>query len=104
MCREPVRWVTPAGDEALVHLELRMSSFFGYNSTSDVAATLDTLQYLGAQCHGIMWPAEHATLPDWPVAPPIVAGKVTFIQEHRKSGKEVNNPSGRATLWTSFVV
>lgn len=69
--------MTPNGEEALVHLELRMSTFFGYNNSGDVASELSKLRYLGSQCHGIMWPAaEMATLPDWPVAPPMVAGKV----------------------------
>ena len=70
--------MTPNGEQALVHLELRMSTFFGYNNSGDVASELAKLRYLGSQCHGIMWPAaEMATLPDWPVAPPIVAGKVS---------------------------
>ena len=73
--------MTPNGEEALVHLELRMSTFFGYNNSGDVASELAKLRYLGSQCHGIMWPAaEMATLPDWPVAPPIVAGKVGFCK------------------------
>ena len=63
-----------------MHLELRMSTFFGYGKASgeEQVQEMHALRYLGTQCHGIMWPAaDHATLADWPVAPPMIAGKVT---------------------------
>jgi len=81
-CREPVSWTTPSGEEAFVHLELRMSTFFGYNNSDATVDDLACLRYLGTQCHGIIWPAsDRATLVDWPIAPPIIAGKVspTFL-------------------------
>jgi len=72
-----VSWTTPSGEEAFVHLELRMSTFFGYSNSDETVDELDSLRYLGTQCHGIMWPAtDHATLADWPIAPPLIAGKV----------------------------
>ena len=80
LCREPVSWTTPTGEVASVNLELRMSTFFGYgkkDEQEDDWQEMQGLRYLGTQCHGIMWPsAGEATLPDWPVAPPIIAGKV----------------------------
>ena len=65
-----------------MHLELRMSTFFGYGKASgeEQVQEMHALRYLGTQCHGIMWPAaDHATLADWPIAPPMIAGKVKHV-------------------------
>lgn len=73
-------WTTPSGEEASVHLELRLSTFFGYGKAAgrELDVEMQGLRYLGTQAHGIMWPAaEAATLSDWPVAPPMVSGKVS---------------------------
>ena len=63
-----------------MHLELRMSTFFGYGCGEEQVQEMHALRYLGTQCHGIMWPAaDHATLADWPIAPPMIAGKVRHV-------------------------
>lgn len=67
--------MTPTGHEASVHVQLRFSAFFGYGS--DTEAEMRSLSYLGPQCHGNVWPAtDHANVADWPIAPPMVSGKV----------------------------
>jgi hypothetical protein len=52
-----------------VTLELQFSSFSGYDSS-------ETSAYLGTQCHGVIWPETTALPAAWPIAPPIVSGKV----------------------------
>jgi len=70
--RAPVEWETPSGQVAHVSLELRFSAFHGYGGPGAEAAG-----YLGLQCHGVLWPSPEAELPHyWPIAPPIVSGKV----------------------------
>ena len=69
-CRSPLDWDTPTGKNAKVHLELQLSAFFGYGKN-------DTDSYLGLQAHGVLWVADPTQAPvNWPIAPPIVAGKV----------------------------
>lgn len=52
-------------------LELQLSSFFGYGKSEDDS-------YLGLQAHGVLWAANPSDTPvNWPIAPPIVAGKVS---------------------------
>ena len=78
--REPVQWTTPTGDSIAVELQLRFSTFFGYSSPTEDTDDYDvgSQNYLGTQCHGVMFPAELAALPHaWPVSPPIVSGKVS---------------------------
>ncbi len=63
----------PTGKPAMVNLELQLSAFFGYGKAADDA-------YLGLQCHGVLWPAVTAEAPvHWPIAPPIVSGKVRRV-------------------------
>lgn len=53
-------------------LELQLSSFFGYGKSDDDS-------YLGLQAHGVLWAANPSDTPvNWPIAPPIVAGKVSL--------------------------
>jgi hypothetical protein len=67
-----VEWETPSGQIAHVSLELRFSAFHGYGGPGAEAAG-----YLGLQCHGVLWPSPESELPHyWPIAPPIVSGKV----------------------------
>lgn len=77
--RDPVYWTTPVGDSVLVDLSVKFGTFFGYSKPTEAdeeTADVGSQSYLGTQCHGVMWPAE-ADLPHgWPVAPPIIAGKV----------------------------
>ncbi len=69
-CRAPLDWETPTGKTAKVKLELQLSAFFGYGKN-------DTDSYLGLQAHGVLWVADPTQAPvNWPIAPPIVAGKV----------------------------
>ncbi len=71
-CRAPIEWETPSGQMAKVNLQLQFSSFFGY-----AAADATDSGYLGLQCHGCLWPINDVDLPHyWPIAPPIVSGKV----------------------------
>ena len=61
----------------LVDLSLKFGTFFGYSRPSeDEFADVGSQSYLGTQCHGVMWPAESDLPHGWPVAPPILAGKV----------------------------
>ena len=81
-CRSPVEWKTPSGDIALVNLELRMTSFSGYSTREAVDegkwAPLAGIDYVGPQAHGTLWLHPDEAVPaNWPVAPPIVAGKVS---------------------------
>ena len=70
--RAPIEWETPTGKPAMVSLELQLSAFFGYGKAAEDA-------YLGLQCHGVLWPAVTAEAPiHWPIAPPIVSGKVHY--------------------------
>lgn len=70
-CRAPLDWETPTGKTAKVNLELQLSAFFGYGKN-------DTDSYLGLQAHGVLWAADPTQAPvNWPIAPPIVAGKVS---------------------------
>lgn len=67
-----------------------MSTFFGYGKTAgkDLDTEMQSLRYLGTQAHGIMWPAaDHATLPNWPIAPPMIAGKVRCSNPVRFLGR-----------------
>ena len=69
-CRAPIDWETPSGKRAQVNLELQLSAFTGYGKADEDA-------YLGLQAHGILWVADPTQTPvNWPIAPPIVAGKV----------------------------
>ena len=69
-CRAPIDWETPSGKKAQVNLELQLSAFTGYGKADEDA-------YLGLQAHGILWVADPTQTPvNWPIAPPIVAGKV----------------------------
>ena len=53
-----------------MNLELQLSAFTGYGKADEDA-------YLGLQAHGILWVADPTQAPvNWPIAPPIVAGKV----------------------------
>ncbi len=57
-------------------LELQLSSFFGYGKSDDDS-------YLGLQAHGVLWAANPSDTPvNWPIAPPIVAGKVSTPALH----------------------
>ncbi|CAL8470611.1 g10153 [Coccomyxa elongata] len=67
----PVVFDCPTGAAVPVNLELQMSSFSGYESA-------ETSTYLGTQCHGVMWPETSALPAAWPIAPPIVSGKVNI--------------------------
>lgn len=67
--RTPVVFDCPTGAAVPVNLELQISSFSGYESA-------ETSTYLGTQCHGVMWPETPALPAAWPIAPPIVSGKV----------------------------
>lgn len=58
-----------------VNLELQFSSFSGYDSS-------ETSAYLGTQCHGVIWPETAALPAAWPIAPPMVSGKVR-VYSHR---------------------
>ena len=70
-CRAPLDWETPTGKSAKVNLALQLSAFFGYGKN-------DSDSYLGLQAHGVLWAADPTQTPvNWPIAPPIVAGKVT---------------------------
>jgi hypothetical protein len=62
----------PTGAAVPVNLELQMSSFSGYESA-------ETSTYLGTQCHGVMWPETSSLPAAWPIAPPIVSGKVRAL-------------------------
>jgi len=69
-CRAPLDWETPTGKSAKVNLALQLSAFFGYGKN-------DSDSYLGLQAHGVLWAADPTQTPvNWPIAPPIVAGKV----------------------------
>lgn len=73
-CRAPVEWETPDGQLAKVNLQLQMSAFSGYGKKEEPNA------YLGLQTHGVLWPSDMNNVPTmWPIAPPIVAGKVRFL-------------------------
>ncbi len=75
-CRSPLDWETPTGKTAAVMLELQLSSFFGYGKSEDDS-------YLGLQAHGVLWAANPSDTPvNWPIAPPIVAGKVSPCPAH----------------------
>lgn len=79
MCRDPVTWETPTGKEVKVNLSLNFGTFFGYTQEDGEDVTsLDngSQSYLGTECHGVMWTADTDLPHGWPVAPPIVAGKV----------------------------
>ena len=53
-----------------MNLELQLSAFTGYGKG-------DEESYLGLQAHGVLWAADPTQAPvNWPIAPPIVAGKV----------------------------
>lgn len=53
-----------------MNLELQLSAFTGYCKG-------DEDSYLGLQAHGVLWAADPTQAPvNWPIAPPIVAGKV----------------------------
>ncbi|CAL8461977.1 g1508 [Coccomyxa elongata] len=68
----PLDWETPTGKTAAVMLELQLSSFFGYGKSEDDS-------YLGLQAHGVLWAANPSDTPiNWPIAPPIIAGKVNI--------------------------
>ena len=68
-CSSPIIFGCPSGAAVPVNLEMQMSSFAGYEAA-------ETSAYLGTQCHGVMWP-EAASLPAaWPIAPPVISGKV----------------------------
>ena len=72
-CSAPVDWETPTGKSAPVHMELQLSAFFGYGKSEQDS-------YLGLQAHGVLWAANPADTPaNWPIAPPIVAGKVLHL-------------------------
>jgi len=74
-CRAPIEWEAPTGQVAKVNLQLQFSSFFGYAGAADTEPG-----YLGLQCHGCLWPVNDADLPHyWPIAPPIVSGKVRLL-------------------------
>ena len=63
-----------------MHLELQLSAFFGYGKN-------DTDSYLGLQAHGVLWVADPTHAPvNWPIAPPIVAGKVGTPSQAQKPG------------------
>jgi hypothetical protein len=65
-----VDWETPTGKAAPVHIELQLSAHFGYGKAEEDC-------YLGLQAHGVLWAASLADAPtNWPIAPPIVSGKV----------------------------
>ena len=67
----PTPWTTPTGAVVDVKLELQLSAFFGYGARDGAPS------YYGLQCHGVLWPADAAAAPtEWPVAPPLVSGKV----------------------------
>lgn len=76
-CRSPIEWETPNGQTAKVNLQLQFGSFYGYGQgDADVG-------YLGLQCHGCLWPVTDSDLPHyWPIAPPIVSGKVQAHSSH----------------------
>jgi hypothetical protein len=60
---------------AKVNLQLQFGAFFGYGGCAEAAEK--PAGYMGLQCHGILWPVADCDLPTyWPVAPPIVSGKV----------------------------
>ena len=72
-------WTTPNGNTVLVDLSLKFGTFFGYTKEAGESLTatdVGSQSYLGTQCHGVMWAAETDMPHGWPVAPPIVAGKV----------------------------
>ncbi len=70
MCRAPIEWETPTGKCAQVMVELQLSAFFGYGKSEEDS-------YLGLQAHGVLWVANPSEAPiNWPIAPPIIAGKV----------------------------
>ena len=78
-CREPVVWVTPTRKEVKVNLSLNFGTFFGYTQEEGEDCNPHdsvTQQYIGTECHGVMWAADTELPHEWPVAPPIVAGKV----------------------------
>lgn len=86
-------WTTPTGSTVLVDLSLKFGTFFGYTKEAgeNLAATeVGSQSYLGTQCHGVMWATETDLPHGWPVAPPIVAGKVRIAvsEVHVKWGKE----------------
>ena len=69
-CRAPIEWETPTGKSAQVMVELQLSAFFGYGKSEEDS-------YLGLQAHGVLWVANPSEAPiNWPIAPPIIAGKV----------------------------
>lgn len=73
MCSAPIEWETPSGQTAQVNLQLQFSAFFGYGQADAEPG------YLGLQCHGILWPVMDSELPHyWPIAPPVLSGKVSF--------------------------
>ena len=79
VCRDPVVWETPTGKEVMVNLSLNFGTFFGYTQEDgeEITAVDSASQsYLGTECHGVMWTADTELPHGWPVAPPIVAGKV----------------------------
>ena len=74
-------WETPTGKEVKVNLSLNFGTFFGYTQEDgeEITAVDNASQsYLGTECHGVMWTADTELPHGWPVAPPIVAGKVCF--------------------------
>lgn len=86
--RAPIEWETPSGQSARVNLQLQFSAFFGYAAAEASQAG----GYPGLQCHGVLWPVVDADLPHfWPIAPPIVSGKVEGARCHPSdmSGKVV---------------
>ena len=88
----PIEWDTPDGGKALVNLEVQFSAFFGYGVKEAAGA------YLGLQCHGVLWPAAGADKPAfWPVAPPLVSGKVNI------AGRSAAVSPGAADSLAAFV-
>lgn len=72
-------WVTPTKKEVKVNLSLKFGTFYGYTQEDgeEVRAIDNASQhYIGTECHGVMWQADSELPHGWPVAPPIVAGKV----------------------------
>ena len=59
-----------------MNLQLQFSAFFGYGDADRQPG------YLGLQCHGILWPVMDSELPHyWPIAPPVISGKVRVCQD-----------------------
>ena len=91
--------MTPTGREVKVSLSLNFGTFFGYaQEEAEEITTLDTVSqsYLGTECHGVMWTADTDLPLGWPVAPPIVAGKVSLPCADRAWGQiDTANPNQR---------